>query len=275
MQREQVHRRPVAHPAVGDDLVGRPDAVRLVDGAQFVCRLEGLRHRIQQVLPVDRHRRRNDAATAAQTSVRAVHLRHRSRVENAGVRLADRALHVGDGRQPSRRQRRLETRHANRCRRLHRRTFLGCPPHPPAIHERHVRVAVCVQHPPDTRGQQPAAVVVEDDARPVADAKSPHQTLERLGLHHEARGIRGVANGLGVEPEGVGDMVFVVARPPHVEHPDVLILRVRRDPGDIDQLFGVRVADRRGKEQGGNHGLSLAAACRRRACLTYSGRRPA
>ena len=74
------------------------------------------------------------------------------------------------------------------------RPMLRGPFDPAAVHQRDVRVAVVVEDPPEPRGVDAAALVVDDDARRVRDAELRHHRLELRRRRQERRRRVGVAD---------------------------------------------------------------------------------
>ena len=103
-----------------------------------------------------------------------------------------------------------------------------------------------IQNPPEPRGIDAAALVVDDDARGVADAELRHQRLELLRRRQERRRPIGDTNRDRRQVDRAGHVAGGIRGRggSHVDDPDVRVAGVRRDPVGLDQLFGVRVTDR-------------------------------
>lgn len=129
-----------------------------------------------------------------------------------------------------------------------------CPPEPAAVDQRHARMSVRIEHPPQTSGKQATPAIVDDHARPVGDAEPTHDALELRRSQHEARRIRAVADRLGIEPYGLGDVPAVETLSPHIKDSNSRILRVRGHPSGAHELLGMDVADSGCEEQGMQHG---------------------
>ena len=110
-------------------------------------------------------------------------------------------------------------------------------------------MAEVVEDPPQARGVNPSAFVVDDNAGCIRDAEPPHRVLELRHGGQKRRRVVPVADRVRLQIYGAWHVAVAVAGASHIDDADVGVGRVRSNPIGFDQLLGMCVSGHQQRQQ--------------------------